>query len=110
MARLKNKKFKIKSGDTVKVISGNEKGKTGKVVSVLVAGDKAIVEDINVVTKHVKPSAQNPEGGRNQQEAPIHISNLMLINPATGEPTKVGRKKNDSGKNQRYSKATGDFI
>ncbi|MEM8964930.1 MAG: 50S ribosomal protein L24 [Bacteroidota bacterium] len=110
MAKVMNKKLKIKSGDTVKVISGNDKGKTGQVISVLIADDKVLVEDVNVVTKHVKPSAQNPEGGRNQQEAPIHISNVMLVNPATGEPTKVGRKKNDSGKNQRYSKATGEFI
>lgn len=106
----KNKKYKIKSGDTVKVIAGTQKGRTGKVSSVLAATDKVIVEGINMVTKHVKPSAQNPEGGRNQKEAPIHISNVMLINPATGEPTKVGRKKDDKGKNQRYSKATGEFI
>ncbi|MEM6842828.1 MAG: 50S ribosomal protein L24 [Bacteroidota bacterium] len=105
-----NKKFKIKSGDTVKVIAGNDKGKTGNVISVLVSDNKVLVEDVNVVTKHVKPSAQNPEGGRNQQEAPIHISNVMLVNPATGEPTKVGRKKDSNGKNQRYSKATGEFI
>ncbi|WKN42264.1 50S ribosomal protein L24 [Tunicatimonas pelagia] len=110
MAKLRKKKLKIKSGDTVKVVSGNDKGKTGKVVSVLIADNKLLVEDVNVVTKHVKPSAQNPEGGRNQQEAPIHISNVMLIDPASGEPTKVGRKKNDGGKIQRYSKATGEFI
>ncbi|MEO0331686.1 MAG: 50S ribosomal protein L24 [Bacteroidota bacterium] len=110
MSKFIKNKLKINSGDTVKVISGNDKGKTGQVISVLIADDKVLVEDVNVVTKHVKPSAQNPEGGRNQQEAPIHISNVMLVNPATGEPTKVGRKKNDSGKNQRYSKATGEFI
>jgi len=110
MAKIKKKKFKIKSGDTVKVVSGNDKGKTGKVTSVLIAEDKLLVEDVNMVTKHVKPSAQNPEGGRNQQEAPIHISNVILVNPATGEPTKVGRKKDDAGKVQRYSKATGEFI
>ncbi len=110
MAKLKKKKLKIKSGDTVKVVSGNDKGKTGKVTSVLVTEDKLLVEDVNVVTKHVKPSAQNPEGGRNKQEAPIHISNVMLVNPATGEPTKVGRRKDDKGKIQRYSKATGELI
>jgi len=106
----KNKKYKIKAGDTVKVIAGTQKGKTGEVSSILTADGKVIVDGINMVTKHVKPSAQNPEGGRNQQEAPIHISNVMLINPATGEPTKVGRKKNDKGQNQRYSKATGELI
>ncbi|MEQ9439480.1 MAG: 50S ribosomal protein L24 [Cyclobacteriaceae bacterium] len=110
MASVKKLKIKIKSGDTVKVISGNDKGKTGQVVSILALENKAFVEDVNMVTKHVKPSAQNPEGGRHQQEAPIHISNLMLVDPATGEPAKVGKKKNDSGKNQRYNKKTGDFI
>ena len=110
MTKVKKKKFKIKSGDTVMIIAGTQKGKTGKVSSVLTADDKVTVEGINMVTKHVKPSAQNPEGGRNQQEAPIHISNVMLVNPATGEPTKVGIKKNDNNKNQRYSKATGEFI
>nr|WKN37128.1 50S ribosomal protein L24 [Tunicatimonas sp. TK19036] len=110
MALVKKKKYKIKSGDTVKVIAGNDKGKTGEVLSILALDGKAVVDGVNVVTKHVKPSAQNPEGGRNQQEAPIHISNLMLIDPASGEPIKVGKKKNDKGKNQRYNKKTGDFI
>ena len=110
MAIVKKKKYKIKSGDTVKVIAGNDKGKTGEVLSILSADGKAMVDGVNIVTKHVKPSAQNPEGGRNQQEAPIQISNLMLVDSASGEPIKVGKKKNASGKNQRYNKKTGDFI
>lgn len=110
MALVKKNKYKIKSGDTVKVIAGNDKGKTGEVTAILRAEGKAIVEGVRVVTKHVKPSAQNPEGGRDKQPAPVHISNLMLVDPASGEPIKVGRKKNDSGKNQRYNKKTGDFI
>ncbi len=108
---MKNKsKLHIKTGDTVMVISGNSKGKQGKVLTVYPARNKAIVEGINMVTKHVKPSAENTQGGRTQQEAPIYISNLMLVDPATGEPTRVGRKQDDHGKLQRYSKKTGKFI
>ncbi len=92
------------------IISGNFKGRKAKVLEVFPAQNKAIVEGINLVTKHVKPSAQNPEGGRNEQEAPIHISNLMVVDPSSGEPSRVGRKANDSGKLQRYSKKTGEFI
>ncbi len=112
---MKRKKFKqsklhIKSGDTVKIIAGNEKGKTGKVVTLFPKVQRAIIEGANMVTKHIKPSASNPEGKIEQKEAPIHISNLMLIDPAGGEPTRTGRKLNDQGKLQRYSKKTGDFI
>ncbi len=92
------------------VISGNFKGKTAKVLRVFPEQNKALVEGINEVTKHVKPSANNTEGGRNKQEAPIHVSNLMLVNPADGKPTRVGKKLNDQGKLQRYSKKTGEFI
>lgn len=104
-----NKKFHIKSGDNVKVIAGDDKGKTGKVTQVISASDRAIVEGLNIVTKHVKPSASNPNGGIEKVEAPIHISNLMVID-ATGEATKTGRKLNDKSKLQRYSKKTGEFI
>lgn len=105
-----NKKLHIKKDDTVLVISGNYKGRKAKVLEVFPGQDKAILEGINLVTKHVKPSAENPEGGRNEQEAPIHVSNLMLVDPATGDPTRIGRKANDQGKLQRYSKKTGEFI
>ncbi|MEL6534612.1 MAG: 50S ribosomal protein L24 [Bacteroidota bacterium] len=104
------KKFHIKTGDTVKIIAGNSKGKTGKVLSVLTDKDRAIVEGQNLVTKHRKPSAENPEGGIDKIEAPIHISNLMVVDPASGDATRTGRKLNDDGKLQRYSKKTGDFI
>ena len=104
------KKLHIKRDDTVMVISGNSKGRTGKVIKVLSDKNKAIVEGVNKVTKHLKPSAQNPEGGRDEREAPIHLSNLMLVDPANGEPTKVGRKLNEDGKLQRYSKRTGELI
>lgn len=107
---MSNKKLHIKKGDTVKVIAGNDKGKTGKVLEVFPDKNRAIVEDVRVVTKHNKPSAANPEGGITQTEAPIHMSNLMVVDPANGKPTRVGRKTNDKGKLQRYSKKTGEFI
>lgn len=106
----KTSKFHIRKGDTVKLISGNDKGKTGKVLEVIPEKYRAIVEGANMVTKHVKPSATRPEGGREQSEAAIHISNLMLVNPATGETTRIGRKANSEGKLQRYSKKTGELI
>eukprot|EP00746_Dinoflagellata_sp_MGD_P043616 gnl/MRDRNA2_/MRDRNA2_20599_c0_seq1.p1 gnl/MRDRNA2_/MRDRNA2_20599_c0~~gnl/MRDRNA2_/MRDRNA2_20599_c0_seq1.p1 ORF type:complete len:114 (+),score=13.62 gnl/MRDRNA2_/MRDRNA2_20599_c0_seq1:181-522(+) len=103
-------KIHIKKGDTVKVIAGNDKGKTGKVLEVLTDRYRAFVEGVNIVTKHVKPSAKNPEGGREQTEAAIHISNLMVVDPSSGEATRVGKKRNESGKLQRYSKKSGEFI
>ena len=112
MERKTNKqpKLHIKKGDTVKVIAGNARGKTGEVLEVLPGKNRAFVEGINVVTKHVKPSATNPEGGIEKTEASIHLSNLMLVDPATGEATRIGRKRDDDGKLQRYSKKTGEFI
>lgn len=112
MERKKNNKPKlhIRKGDTVKVIAGNSRGKTGKVLEVLPARNRAFVEGVNIVTKHVKPSATNPEGGIEKTEASIHLSNLMLVDPANGEATRTGRKANDDGKLQRYSKKTGEFI
>lgn len=104
------KKLHIKSGDTVQVISGNSRGKTGKVLLVDPAKYRAIVEGLNMVTKHVKPSASNPQGGIEKSEASIHLSNLMLVDPANGEPTRIGRKRDEQGKLQRYSKKTGEFI
>ena len=107
------KKLHIRTGDTVKVIAGNAKHanpNTGKVLVVFPHKQRAIVEGLNMVTKHVKPSAANPEGGIERKEAPIHISNLMLVDPATGEATRVGRKQDENGKLRRYSKKTGEFI
>ncbi len=104
------KKLHIRKGDTVKVIAGNSKGKTGVVLEVVPAKSKAVVEGINVVTKHVKPSAANPEGGIKKTEAAVHVSNLMLVDPATGEPTRTGRKLDSNGKLQRYSKKTGEIV
>lgn len=112
MERKKNKqqKFHIRKGDTVKVISGNSKGKTGKVLEMFGEKSRAIVEGANIVTKHKKPSATSPEGGIEKIEAAIHISNLMLVDPASGDATRTGRKLDDNGKLQRYSKKTGEVI
>jgi large subunit ribosomal protein L24 len=106
----KMKKLHVKKGDTVKVVSGNSKGKTGLILEVLRTKNRAIVEGVNIVTKHVKPSATNPEGGIKKTEAAVHLSNLMLIDPATGEATRTGRKLDEKGKLQRYSKKTGEII
>jgi large subunit ribosomal protein L24 len=106
----KQPKLHIRKGDTVKVLAGDDKDKTGKVLQVLLEKNRAIVEGINIVTKHEKPSAGKPEGGIKKTEASIHLSNLMLVDPASGKPTRVGRKLNEKGKLQRYSRKTGEFI
>ena len=104
------KKTHIKKGDMVKVIAGEDKGREGRVLEVERRKMTAIVEGLRMVTKHSKPTTENPQGGILKKEAPIHISNLMLIDPKSGEPTRVGRKKEQDGKLARYSKRTGDPI
>lgn len=106
----KGQKLHIKVGDQVQVIAGDEKGKTGVVQKIVTEKQRAFVEGLNMVTKHVKPTAENPEGGVQKKESSIHISNLAVIDPKSGETTKIGRKKDDSGKLKRYSKKTGEFI
>ena len=101
-------KLKIKSGDTVRVISGDHKGQEGKVQKVLREKNKAIVEGVNMISKHEKPSASNPQGGIKEKEAPIHISNLSLIDK-NGETTRVGYKTED-GKKVRFSKKSNEVI
>ncbi len=103
-------KLHIKKGDTVYVNSGEDKGKTGKVLQVLVSKDRAIVEGINMMSKHSKPNAQNPQGGIEQKEGSIHISNLNLVDPKTGAPTRIGRKIDSKGKLVRYAKKSGEEI
>jgi len=103
-------KLHIRKGDTVKVISGNAKGETGVIKKVLVEKSRATVEGVNMITKHVKPNAQNPQGSIEKLEGTIHISNLMVVDPKSGEPTRTGRKADDKGKLQRYSKKTGDLL
>lgn len=102
-------KIKIRKGDTVKVISGNDKGKTGRVLLVERDKNRVIVEGVRMVSKHTKPSADNPNGGILDKEAPINISNVKLVD-GSGEATRVGRKLNDKGLLQRYSKKSGEFI
>ena len=103
-------KLHIKKGDMVQVIAGDNKGQQGKVLKVEVTKQRAIVEGVNIVKKATKPNAKNPQGGIIEQEAPIHISNLMLIDPKSGKPTKVGRKLDDKGKLVRYAKKSGEEI
>jgi len=103
-------KLHIKKGDTVKVIAGDDKGKEGKVLEVIGSKNRAIIEGVNIITKHQKPSAGKPEGGIKKTEASVHISNLMLIDPASGKTTRVGRKADEKGKLQRYAKKTGEII
>lgn len=103
-------KLHIKKNDTVFVNSGEDKGKTGRVLKVLVKDNRAIVEGINMVSKHTKPSSKNPQGGIIKQEAPIHISNLNVVDTKTGAPTRIGRRRNDEGKLVRYSKKSGEEI
>ncbi len=103
-------KLHIRKGDTVKVISGNAKGETGVIKKVLVEKSRATVEGVNMITKHVKPNAQNPQGSIEKLEGTIHISNLMVVDPKSGQPTRTGRKADDKGKLQRYSKKTGNLL
>ena len=103
------KKIHIKKGDTVYVNAGNDKGKTGKVLSVIPSKDRAIVEGVNMVSKHTKPNSKQPQGGIIKQEAGIHISNLNLIDPQSNKPTRVGYKMVD-GKKVRYAKKSGEEI
>ena len=103
-------KLKIKKGDLVKVIAGDSKGTQGKIVEVIIAKNRAIVEGANMVSKHTKPNAANPNGGIVKQEAAIHISNLALVDPKTGAATRVGRKMGTAGKLVRVAKKSGEEI
>lgn len=105
------KKLHIKKGDTVLVLSGDYKGQKGRVLEIIrkEETDRAIVEGVNMIKKHTKPNAAHPQGGIFEKEAPIHISNLMLVDPKTG-PTRIGRRLNDKGKLIRFSKKSGEEI
>jgi len=103
-------KLKIKKGDLVKVIAGDSKGSEGKILEVILDKGRAIVEGANMVSKHTKPNAAKPNGGIAKQEAAIAISNLMLVDPKSGKPTRVGRRKNDAGKLVRFAKISGEEI
>ena len=104
-------KLKIKKNDTVVVIAGTSKGKEGKVIKIFPATNRVIVEGVNLVSKHTKPNAANPQGGIVKQEAAIHISNLMIVDPKSGDATRVGRKIDEkTGKLVRFAKKTGEAI
>lgn len=103
-------KLHIKKGDTVYINSGEDKGKTGKVLQVFPAKQRAIVEGVNFVKRHTKPTNEHPNGGIVEKEAPVHISNLNPVDPGTETPTRIGRRRNDDGKLVRYSKKSGKEI
>jgi len=103
-------KLHIKKGDSVIVITGEAKGQQGRVLEVLVKKRRAIVEGVNMVSKHTKPNAQNPQGGILKKEATIHISNLLLVDPSSGKPTRIGRRLNENNKLVRYSKKSEEEI
>ena len=104
------KKLHIKKGDTVFVNSGESKGQKGRVLEVIRKTDRAIVEGINLVSKSTKPNAKSPQGGILKKEAGVHISNLMVVDPSTDKPTRIGRKANSEGRLVRYSKKSGEEI
>ena len=104
------KKLHIKKGDSVMVVTGESKGQKGRVLEVDREKSRAIIEGLNMISKHTKPNAKAPQGGIVKKEAPIHISNLMLIDPASGKPTRIGRKLNQKNKLVRYSKKSGEEI
>jgi len=104
-------KLKIKKNDIVVVLSGTSKGKEGKVIKVYPANNRAIVEGVNMISKHTKPNAANPQGGIIKQEASINISNLMLVDPKSGGPTRIGRMRDKkTGKLVRFAKKSGEVI
>ena len=100
----------IKKGDTVYVNAGDDKGKTGRVLEVQVKKNRAVVEGVNIVSKSTKPTAKYPQGGIVKIEAPVHISNLNVVDPKTGKPTRIGRRRNEAGKLVRYAKKSGEEI
>ena len=96
--------------DTVYVNAGDDKGKTGRVLEVQVKKNRAVVEGVNIVSKSTKPTAKYPQGGIVKIEAPVHISNLNVVDPKTGKPTRIGRRRNEAGKLVRYAKKSGEEI
>ena len=105
----KRTKLHVKKGDTVKVIAGEDKGKEGRVLAVYPKKSRALIEGVNIISRHSKPDAKNPDGGIIKKEAPVHISNLMLLDPKSGKATRVGRKV-ENGKLVRYAKKSGEVI
>lgn len=109
----KQKKLHVKKGDNVLVIAGNDKGERGRVLAVYPKRERVLVEGINIRTHHDKPTQDNPQGGRLKREAPVHVSNVMVIDPTTDEPTRIGRKRLEEeggGRWARYAKTSGEII
>ena len=107
------KKLHVKKGDNVLLIAGNDKGKRGRVLAVFPKRERVLVEGINMKTHHEKPSQENPQGGRMHKEAPVHVSNVMVIDPTTNEPSRIGRKRIEEeggGRWVRYAKTSGEII
>lgn len=103
-------KTHIKKGDTVIVITGEHKGQKGRVLEIITKKQRAIVEGVNLISKHTKPNAESPQGGIVKKEAPIHISNLLHVDPSSGKTTRIGRRLNDNGKLVRFAKTSGEEI
>ncbi|MEX2395966.1 MAG: 50S ribosomal protein L24, partial [Balneolales bacterium] len=107
------KKLHVKKNDQVEVLTGNDRGKRGKILMVFPEKERVLVEGINMRTKHQKPTQENPQGGRSQQEMPIHVSNVLPIDPTTDEPSRIGRKRiTESGKERwvRFAKVSGETL
>ena len=100
--------MKIKKGDTVQVITGNDEGKIGRVIKVFLNRDRVVIEGVNIVKKHARPTQDNPQGGIIEKESSIHISNIMLV--VGGKPTRVGFKSLENGKKVKFAKSTGEVI
>lgn len=105
-----NNKLHVKKDDNVIVITGKDKGKKGRVIAAYPRENRVLVEGVNIVKKHSRPSQQNPQGGIVEQEAPIHVSNVMLIDPKSGKVTRVGYKVLDNGKKVRIARKSGEVI
>jgi len=105
-----NNKLHVKKDDTVIVITGKDKGKKGRIIAAFPRENRVLVEGVNMMKKHAKPSQQNPQGGILEQEAPIHVSNVMLVDPKTGKATRVGYKTLENGKKVRVAKKSGEVI
>lgn len=105
-----NNKLHVKKDDKVFVISGKDKGKTGRILEAYPRENRVLVEGVNMIKKHQKPNQENPQGGIITKEAPIHVSNVMLIDPKSGKPTRVGYKTLENGKKVRIAKKSGEVI
>ncbi|MFK7697352.1 50S ribosomal protein L24 [Paenibacillus sp. HJGM_3] len=105
-----NNKLHVKKEDTVIVITGKDKGKKGRIIAAYPRQNRVLVEGVNMVKKHQKPTQQNPQGGILDQEAPIHVSNVMLLDPKSGKPTRIGYKVLENGKKVRVAKKSGEVI